>query len=61
MHYEMPDRTELIGRLKELRFRIGIPYIIMREVRKIIEERIGITEEQLQAMLMKWSKESYEG
>jgi hypothetical protein len=51
MHYHMAHRDALIRRLGELRFRIGIPYLMIREFRKIAEEEIGITEEELQAKL----------
>jgi hypothetical protein len=49
MRYRMSDRKALISQLSELRFRIGVPYLVIREFRKICEEKIGITEEQLQA------------
>ncbi len=51
MHYHMAHRDALLQRLDELRFRIGVPYLIIREFRKILEEEIGITEEQLQEKL----------
>ena len=51
MHYHMAHRGALIRRLGELRFLIGIPFLMMREFRKMAEEEIGITEEQLQAKL----------
>ena len=49
MRYRMSDRQALISQLSELRFRIGVPYLVIREFRKVCEEKIGITEEQLQA------------
>ena len=52
MHYRMADRQVLITRLVELRFRIGVPFLIIRELRKRCEEEIGMTEEQLSAQLM---------
>ncbi len=57
MSYDMPDRETLLQRLKDLRFRIGIPYLIIREARKLFEERIGITEEELQARLQQWKND----
>jgi hypothetical protein len=54
MRYEMPQRAALLQRLRGLRFRIGVPYLIIRDSRKIFEERIGITEEELQARLCLW-------
>jgi len=48
----MADRKALIARLGELRFRIGVPFLLIREFRKVCEEKIGITEEQLQARFM---------
>jgi len=52
MHYRITDRQALIKRLGELRFRIGVPFLVIREFRKVCEEQIGITEEQLQARFM---------
>jgi hypothetical protein len=52
MRYRMADRKALIALLSELRFRIGVPFLIIREFRKVCEEKIGITEEQLQARFM---------
>ena len=52
LRYRMADRRSLIRQLGELRFKIGVPFLIIREFRKVCEEEIGITEEQLQAQLM---------
>lgn len=52
MRYRMADRKALITRLGELRFRIGVPFLVIREFRKVCEEKIGITEEQMQARFM---------
>jgi hypothetical protein len=52
MHHQEADRRALIRQFGDLRFKIGVPYLIIREFRKSFEERIGITEEQLQARLM---------
>ena len=54
MRYRMIDRKALIIRLGELRFKIGIPFLVIREFRKVFEHEIGITEEELQAKLMAW-------
>ena len=51
MHYQMAQRGALISRLGELRFRVGVPYSMIRKFRKSTEEEIGVTEEQLQATL----------
>ena len=51
MHYQMAQRGALIRRLGELRFRVGVPYSMIRKFRKSTEEEIGVTEEQLQATL----------
>ncbi len=53
MRYRMVDRKALLTQLRELRFKIGVPFLIVREFRKVCEEEIGITEEQLQARLMR--------
>ena len=55
MYYQISDRQTLIRTLQDLRFRIGVPYLIIRELRKVVEEEIGITEEQLQARLRRSS------
>lgn len=44
-------RAQVLDRLKQLRFTIGIGFLIMRELRKVAEESIGISEEQIQKML----------
>ena len=51
MHYQMAQRGALISCLGELRFRVGVPYSMIRKFRKRTEEEIGVTEEQLQATL----------
>jgi hypothetical protein len=47
------DRQALIAQLEELRVKIGVPFLVIREFRKLFEQEIGITEEQLQARLTK--------
>ena len=58
MRFRMRDRQELLTRLRELRFKIGVPFLVIREFRKVCEEEIGITEEQLQARLMAWENDN---
>jgi hypothetical protein len=58
MRFRMGDRQELLTRLRELRFKIGVPFLVILEFRKVCEEEIGITEEQLQARLMAWENDN---
>ena len=50
IRYQLAQRGALIRCLGELRFRVGIPYSMIREFRMSTEE-IGITGELLQATL----------
>lgn len=61
MKYRMADREALIRRLAELRFRIGVPFLVIREFRKVCEEKIGITEEHLQERLLRGDQDDDAG
>jgi len=52
MRYTEQDRQALIRQFGELRLKIGVPYLLIRALRKAFQERVGITEKQLQARVM---------
>jgi hypothetical protein len=47
-------KQNLIKELGRIRLSVGNAFLIMREFRKVTEEKIGITEEQLQEKLDCW-------
>jgi hypothetical protein len=51
LHSTPEHRNKILNRLKQLRFDVGIGFLNMRELRKMAEEHIGMTEEELIRML----------
>ena len=51
LHSTPEQRAAILTRLGQLRFEVGIGFLNMRELRKVAEEHIGITEEDLDRML----------
>ena len=51
LHSTAEERAAVLKRLAQLRFEVGIGFLNMRELRKVAEENIGITDEQLEQML----------
>jgi hypothetical protein len=44
-------RAHILERLGQLRFDVGLGFLHMRELRKVAEESIGFTEEQILKLL----------
>jgi hypothetical protein len=51
LHTTSEQRAAVLSRLAQLRFEVGIGFLNMRELRKVAEENIGVTDEQLEQML----------
>jgi hypothetical protein len=51
LHSPPEQRAAVLARLAQLRFAVGLGFLNMRELRKVAEEGIGITDEQLEQML----------
>jgi len=51
LHSTPEQRNKILNRLKHLRFDVGIGFLNMRELRKVAEEHVGMTEEELIRML----------
>jgi hypothetical protein len=45
------QKQELLKELGRIRLSVGNAFLVMREFRKVVEEKIGITEEQVQQKL----------
>jgi hypothetical protein len=51
LHSTPEQRAAVLKRLGQLRFDVGIGFLNMRELRKVAEEHIGLTDERLEQML----------